>query len=150
MTTNRLDAYRFYEKEWDDYGQLRAAFEWEIPDQFNMAEYVTDRWADDEDRVALYAEDADGRTRAFTYSDLRSHTNRLANHLAAQGVEKGDRVGVNAPQKPATLVAHIAAWKLGAVSVPLSTLFGVDALSYRLDDADVAACIVDESNVETL
>lgn len=147
---DRLDAYHFYEQEWDDYEQLHDSFEWDVPSEFNMAEYVCDRWADERGRVALFATDGDGRERMYTFWQLRNLTNRLANYLADQGVSRGDRVGVNAPQKPETLIAHIAAWKLGAVSVPLSTLFGIDGLSYRLDDSKSVACIVDESNIGTL
>lgn len=146
--TDRLDAYHFYEEDWESYDELRDEFEWEIPEQFNVAAYVCDRWADDEGRTALYAETEGGETRSYTYRELRDVSNRLANYLRAQGVERGDRVGVNAPQRPETVFAHVACWKLGAVSVPLSTLFGPDALGYRLDDAGAVAAIVDESNVE--
>jgi acetyl-CoA synthetase len=149
-TDARLDAYHFYEHEWDSYDQLHEEFEWEVPDEFNMATYVCDRWADEKRRVALFAENEAGEERTYTFWQLRNITNRLANYLADHGVERGDRIGVNAPQKPETLFAHIAAWKLGAVSVPLSTLFGPDALSYRLEDSEAVACIVDESNIDAL
>ncbi len=148
--TERLDAYHFHEQEWESYDALRDAFEWEVPDRFNMATYLCDRWADDKGRVALFSEDESGRSRTFTYWQLRNASNRLANYLVDRGVERGDRIGVNAPQKPENVVAHLAAWKLGAVSIPLSTLFGTDALSYRLDDSESVACVVDESNVDTL
>ncbi|MBZ6496802.1 acyl-CoA synthetase [Natrinema longum] len=145
---NRLDAYHFYEEEWESYDALRDAFEWEVPDRFNMATSICDRWADDKGRVALFAEDESGNQETYTFWQLRNVTNRLANYLRDQGVERGDRVGVNAPQRPETVFAHIAAWKLGAMSVPLSTLFGPDALQYRLDDCDAVAAVVDESNVD--
>lgn len=146
----RLDTYHFYEREWESYDQLHTEFEWAVPERFNMATYICDRWADEKGRVALFAENERGEKRTYTFWQFRNVTNRLANYLAKRGIEQGDRIGVNAPQKPETLVAHVAAWKLGAVSVPLSTLFGPDALSYRLDDAGAVACIVDESNVDTL
>jgi acetyl-CoA synthetase len=149
-TPDRIDAYHFYEREWPDYDTLHAEFDWEVPEQFNMASYLCDRWADDEGRVALYAENEAGEERSYTFDEMQEITNRLANYLAEQGVERGDRVGVNAPQKPETVFGHVAAWKLGAVSVPLSTLFGPDALAYRLDDSGAVACIVDESNIESL
>ena len=157
MTTNttaqatRLDAYHFYENDWTDYDHLRDGFEWEIPEKVNMASYLCDRWADDDgDRIALYAENEAGEERSYTFEELQSVANRLANFLRDRGVERGDRVGVNAPQKPETVFAHVAAWKLGTVSVPLSTLFGPDALGYRLDDSDAVACVVDESNLDAL
>lgn len=145
----RLDAYHFYEVDFESYDHLHEEFEWEVPAEFNMARYICDRWAGT-DRVALFAENEAGEERTYTFEEFQRVANRLANHLRERGVERGDRVGVNAPQKPETLFAHVAAWKLGAVSVPLSTLFGPDALSYRLDDSDAVACIVDESNVDAL
>lgn len=147
----RLDAYHFHERDWADYDALVEAFEWDVPPQFNMAKYCCDRWAGERGRVALFAETADGESRrTVTYWQLRNAANRLANHLAERGIRAGDRVGVNVPQKPETVLAHIATWKLGAVSVPLSTLFGPDAIGYRLSDAGAAACIVDGSNVDAL
>jgi acetyl-CoA synthetase len=127
---------------------LREAFEWEVP--VNMATYCCDRWADDKGRVALFAADAAGTEATYTFWQLRNITNRLANYLRTQGVERGDRVGVNAPQCPETVIAHIAVWKLGAMSVPLSTLFGPDAIEYRLDDCDAVAAVVDESNLDNV
>ena len=147
MTGERLDAYRFHEASWDSYDELRSAFEWDIPEQFNIATYACDRWADDKGRVAVF-ESQYGEEDTYTFWELRNATNRLANYLRSVGVERGDRVGINAPQRVETLISHIACWKLGAVSVPLSTLFGPEALSYRLSDADAVAAIADESNIE--
>jgi len=147
MRGDRIDAYHFYENDYDSYGQLRDSFEWTVPEQFNMARYVCDRWADDKGRVAVFAEHADGTTETYTFWELQNLTNKLANYFAARGVERGDRVGINTPQRIETVLAHVACWKLGAVSVPLSTLFGPDAIAYRLDDADAVAGVVDESNV---
>ncbi len=144
----RLDAYHFYEREWDSYEQLRSAFEWAVPERFNMAAYICDRWADEPARIALHSADESGHLREYTFAELKTATDRLAGWLREAGVHQGDRIGVNSPQKPGTVMAHIAAWKLGAVSVPLSTLFGPDALEYRLDDSDAVAAVVDGSNLD--
>jgi acetyl-CoA synthetase len=146
----RLDTYHFYEEEWDSYDDLYDAFEWEVPEQFNIAAYTCDRWADERGRVALFGENAAGETETYTFWQLDNITSRLANYLREQGVERGDRVGVNTPQRPETAIVHIACWKLGAVSVPLSTLFGPDAIQYRLADCDAVAAVVDETNVENM
>ena len=172
MSDAWLDAYSFHEREWESYDELYDAFEWDIPEEFNMATYLCDRWADDHEgsgthgeqddgernddeystdgRLALFYEDEAEKSGTYTFGELRAAANGLADYLAAQGVSRGDRVGVNVPQKPATVISHLAAWKLGAVSVPLSTLFGPDALSYRLHDSGTLACVVDESNADTL
>lgn len=147
MTHNRLDAYHFYEDDWERYDELYERFEWEVPERFNMATYACDRWADDGDRIAVYTELENGSRDTYTFQALRNATNRLANYLRDRGVERGDRVGINTPQRVETVIAHLACWKLGAVSVPLSTLFGPDAIRYRLDDAGAVAAIADQSNV---
>ena len=126
------------------YEELRRRFVWEVPDRFNIAVAVCDRWADTEpEREAIvFADEAGGASR-HTYGELKRRSNRLANVFAASGVARGDRVGVLLPQMPQTAIAHIAALKLGAVAIPLFTLFGVDALEYRLADSAAKAIVTD-------
>jgi len=147
---DRLDAYYFHEENWGSYEELYDAFKWEVPETMNAADYVCDRWIENGDRPAIYSENDVGDEAVYSFRDLQASANRLANFLAARGVGRGNRVGLNLPQKPETVVGHVACWKLGAVSVPLSTLFGPDGLSYRLDDAGAEVCIIDESNVTEL
>lgn len=147
----RLQAYHFYEEEWDSYGHLCESFDWEVPDEFNLAEYVCDRWAETgSDRVALYVEHPDGTSAEYTYSDLRTLSSRLAGALESLGVTRGDRVALTAPQRVETVLTHLAAWRLGAISVPLAPQFGPDALGYRVDDCGASVCVVDADNLETV
>jgi acetyl-CoA synthetase len=145
-----IEAYRFHEREWGGYEELYDAFEWEIPQRFNAATYCCDRWAEaDPDRVAIHAVEAGGE-REYTYGDLQSMANRLANHLRARGIERGDRVGVSGAQKVEFVAAHLAVWKLGAVTVPLSLLFGPDGLGYRLRDSGASAFVADAAALDAL
>lgn len=148
MEPPALPSYWLQRESPASYEELYRDFEWTVPDPFNMASVLVDQWAAVED-PAVYAVGPD-RRRTVTFADLYRRSNALANYLADSGVGRGDAVGVNAPQKPETLIAHLAAWKLGAVSVPTSVLFGEAALRYRFDDADVAACIADEANIDTV
>lgn len=146
----KLDTYHFHETDWDSYEQLSESFEWEIPEEFNVATYTCDRWAEiAPDRPALYIRDDPHEQGTYTFGELQSAANRLANFLESRGVERGDRIGVNVPQKPEAVIGHLAAWKLGAVSVPLSTLFGTDGLRYRLNDSGATACLIDEATIDT-
>lgn len=77
----------------------------------------------------------------YRFEDVRRLSNRLANAFVARSASLGDRVGVFLPQSPETLVAHVAAFKAGLISIPLFTLFGDDALAYRLFDSG-ARCVV--------
>ena len=72
---------------------------------------------------------------------LRDTSNRLANALRAHGIGRGDRVSILLPQSPEVAAIHIAIYKLGAVALPLAVLFGVDALSYRLENSGAKALI---------
>ena len=134
----------------DRYAELCAAWRWNVPASFNIADACSRRWAGDRTRFALYWEDEDGATAAFTYWDLETRACRLANALAALGVGRGDRVALILPQRPETIVAHLAVYKLGAVAVPLSFLFGPEALEYRLRNSAAKVAFVDPQSLPNL
>jgi len=121
---------------------------WAIPARYNMGVDVCDRHAGDSQRVALIVEDEDGTVRRITFREFRGLSNRLANVLVAHGLVRGDRVAVLLPQTPETAIAHVAAWKAGLITIPLFTLFGPDALEYRLADSGATALVTDATGCE--
>ncbi|MBF9044017.1 AMP-binding protein [Rhodobacterales bacterium HKCCE4037] len=128
---------------------MRAGFRWDIPQALNLAEVCCERWARaDPDRVAV--RHIGPPDEAWTYGDLSRASDGLAATLAGQGVGPGDRVAIFMAQNPRVLVAHLAAWKLGAVSLPLFTLFGADALRYRLADSGAKAVVADGAVLDLL
>jgi acetyl-CoA synthetase len=131
----------------DSYEAVCKAFRWRIPARYNMARDLCDRHADDANRPALIYVDAAGATTRYGFRDIRRLADRLANALAAHGVGAGDRLAILLPQCPETAAAHIASWKLGAISLPLFTLFGADALEYRLADSGARALVTDRANL---
>jgi acetyl-CoA synthetase len=134
----------------DRYAEIHGAFRWNVPATFNIAEACCARWARDRSRFALYWEDESGATGAYTFWDLEQRARRLANALAALGVSRGDRVALMLPQRPETVVAHMAVYRMGAVAVPLSFLFGPDALEYRLVHSATKVAIVDPQSLPNL
>src|SRR6478609_7539985 len=133
----------------DRYEEICAAHRWDVPSDFNLAEACCGRWAADRARFALYWEDEDGTRAALSFWDLQQQANRLANALAAAGVARGDAVALILPQRPETVVAHLAVYQLGAVAVPLSFLFGPEALEYRLVHSRAKAAFVDPQSLES-
>ncbi len=124
-----------------DFDRIRREFRWRVPARYNIAREVCakhDRFAG---RPAMFYENADGATRIYTFGDIQALSNRLANGLAQLGLGRGDRVGVVLPQRVETALAHVALYKLGAVALPLSVLFGPDAIEYRLQDSGAKAVI---------
>ncbi|WP_254762211.1 acyl-CoA synthetase [Natrinema marinum] len=133
----------------DDHEAAREEFSWDLPDEYNPAVDFL-RKHEDTSRTALRYEDPETGLETYSFDDLDERSDRLAAALADLGVEAGDRVGVVVPQKPQNPLTHLANWKLGAVSVPLTVLFGRDALQYRLADSEAKAVVVDPSVRETV
>ena len=101
---------------------------------------ICDRWAAlDPERAAIL--DVNPARPKVTYGALRASSNRLANALRRLGIGSGDRVAVFLPQSAEAIVAQIAAYKLGAIVLPLAAVFGTDAIAYRFDDAAVRLAI---------
>ncbi|MGB0960576.1 MAG: AMP-binding protein [Halocynthiibacter sp.] len=130
---------------WD---QLRAEFHWDIPPFFNMAEACVSRWArHDPDRLALIHVDGAGEETRHSFGELEEKSTALAAHWREKGIGKGDVVAILLSQSPEVLIAHFAAYKLGAIALPLFVLFGEDALAYRLLDSAAKCVVTDEENL---
>ena len=145
MTWQVMPAY-------DSYERARREFSWDLPDEYNPAVDLL-RTHDDPDRVALRYDPPGGEhaePSEWTFAELDDASDRLAAALSELGVGASDRVGVVVPQRPENPLSHLANWKLGAVSVPLTVLFGRDALQYRLADSGARAVIVDADRRETI
>ncbi len=137
----------------DNYEALQRGFRWLVPREFNMAQACCGRWASQPDaarRVAIYASAPGAAPRAHTYAELQDQANRLANALAALGVQRGDRVALVMPQRLETAVTYMAVLQLGAVAMPLSMLFGPQALEYRLQDSEAVVAVCDDSSIANL
>ena len=134
----------------DRYREIYDGFRWHVPAEFNIADVCGRRWAAETSRIALHTEDEHGRSETFTYAALMRDANRLSNALAALGVGRGDRVAILLPQRAETAVAHLACYQMGAVAMPMSILFGPEALGFRLNDSTAKAAICDSSTAATL
>jgi acetyl-CoA synthetase len=135
----------------DHHALLHAAFGWQVPAQVNWFELCCARWARlTPDAVAVIAEHEHGDIARFTYRDLHAAALRLATAMAQLGIQRGDRVAIVMPQRFETAVAHMAVSALGAVAMPLSMLFGPEALRFRLNDSGAKLAIADETSIDSL
>ena len=134
----------------DRYDELYAAHRWRVPERYNIAHACCGQWAGDRARFALYWEDESGATAAYTFWDIQREANRLSNALAGLGVKRGDRVALLLPQRPESAIAYMAIFQMGAVALPLSHLFGPDALEYRMEHAGASVAIVEPTTIANL
>ncbi len=123
--------------------ELETNFQWEIPERFNIAIAACDRWADGSGRRALIVENQHEQAQTFSFDQLKALSNQFANVLIARGIKRGDRIGIFVPQSVESVIAHLAAYKIGAITIPLFYLFGPDALEFRLKDAGAIALVTD-------
>jgi acyl-coenzyme A synthetase/AMP-(fatty) acid ligase len=129
-----------------DYESARRSFRLEVPERFNFARDVVDRWAARRpDKVALVTVDREGGpSRTFTFLDLSRWSNRVASFLQAAGVRKGDRVSILLPRIPEWHAVMLGCFKVGAIPMPGTPLLTARDLQYRVSRADASVAITDE------
>ncbi|HEX7890813.1 MAG TPA: AMP-binding protein [Ramlibacter sp.] len=133
----------------DNWSAMHRAFGWQVPERFNIAQACCERWANGPDggqRVAIRAHAAAGAS-TLSFAGLQREANAMSNLLVGLGVRRGDRVAIVMPQRFETAIAYMAVFQLGAVAMPLSMLFGPEALEYRLQDSEAVVAICDESSI---
>jgi acetyl-CoA synthetase len=136
--------------ETTDYKKLCRDFRWEIPPRFNIATACCDRHADGSNRLALIYVDEDGAAQRTSFDEIAEMSRRFANVLKADGLTRGDRVALFLSQSLELPVAHLAAFRAGLVSIPLFSLFGEDALQFRLSNSGAKAVVTDVGGWEKL
>lgn len=138
----------------DAYESVHRQFAWQVPSVFNMAEVCCGRWARSpkhQNAVAIIEHSTAGQApRRWTFLQLQTAAHQLSAKLIAAGVQRGDRVAIVMPQRFETAVAYMAVLQIGAVAMPLSMLFGPDALAFRVDDSGASVALCDEVSVSVL
>lgn len=139
-----------------DYAELRQKFDWApvLPEYFNIAWSCCDRHAlapASRARPAIVHHLHSGKSRTVTFGELKESSDRLANALVhGLGLSKGDRVGILMPQRPETALAHMATYKAACIAVPLFTLFGLDALQFRLQNSGCKVLFVEPESLDKI
>lgn len=135
------------------YQSVHSVFQWDIPEVFNIAQVCCRRWVasdDDSKHVAVMSYQASAGCIFHSYSELADQANRLSRVLQELGVVAGDRVAIVLPQRFETAVCYMAVLQMGAVAVPLSILFGPEALAFRLQDSQAVIVIVAGATAPTV
>ena len=141
----------------DHHAAMHQGFRWQVDEFFNIAEVCCSRWARADEahpsaikKIAVSAHKTGAGGTFHTYLELKEAADALSHALVHLGVQRGDRVAIVMPQRFETAVAYMAVFQMGAVAMPLSMLFGPEALQYRLHDSEAVVAICDESSIDSL
>jgi acetyl-CoA synthetase len=126
------------------YEAICASHRWEVPARYNIAADVCDKHP--RDRPAMIWESFDGSRRDLDWGELQDLANQAAHTLAARGVARGDRVAVVLSPTPETAAVFFGVWKLGAVLLSMSVLYGDAAIEHRLTDSEARLLVTDAAN----
>jgi acetyl-CoA synthetase len=130
------------------YEQACAEHAWTVPDRYNIAEDVCDKHP--RDKLAMIWEDWRGTERRVAWGELQDASNRMANVLRSHGVEKGDRVAMLLPATPETAAAFFATWKVGAILLSMSVLYGDTGIRHRIEDSQAKVLVTDADNADRI
>src|SRR2546429_6101628 len=90
----------------------------------------------------------DGSYRERAGGELRDPATRAAPVWRAPGVGRGARVGVALPATPETAAIFFGVWKLGAILLSMSVLYGDDSIRHRLSDSGAELVVTDTANAK--
>ena len=127
-----------------DYEQACREFRWEVPEHYNFAFDVVDRWGEDTTKLAMLWVNEQGDEKRLTFRDFTERSNQLGNALRTMGIRKGDRLLIMLPRVPEWWEAVLGIMKLGAISMPGTTLLTPKDVAYRIQAAEAVAVITDE------
>jgi acetyl-CoA synthetase len=131
-------------KSQTSYAQACAEHRWKVPARYNIAADVCDRHP--REKLAMIHERFNGTVREVLWGELQDTAARIANALAAHEVGRGDRVAMLLPPTPETAAAFFAVWKLGAILLSMSVLYGDEGIRHRVTDSQAKVLLTNAEN----
>jgi acetyl-CoA synthetase len=143
---NEDDARMSSTSQTTSYEEAVARHRWQVPARYNIAADVCDRHA--REKLAMIHEDYEGNVRQVSWGELQDSSNRFANVLVANGVGRGDRVAMLLPPTPETAAAFFGTWKVGAILLSMSILYGDGGIRHRLSDSRAKVLVTNAANAD--
>jgi len=122
-------------------------FKLEVPEYYNFAFDVVDKWAEDRTKLALVWADTTGRLiKKFTFFDISIMSNKFANVLRSLGIKKGDNVFVMVPRIVEWYAVILGLNKIGAVALPAPNILMPEDIHYRIKKGEAVMAIAGASS----
>jgi acetyl-CoA synthetase len=117
-------------------------------EHLNIAHECIGRHADGSGRAAVRIAHADGSDEVLTFDVIAAGSARFAHWLEENGIQRGDRIAFMLEPSLPFYLSLFGAMMMGAISVPLFTLFGLDGLRLRVDDCKPKLLITNAEKAE--
>ena len=120
-------------------------WEWNIPEYFNIGVACSDKHlgTPQADNIAMIVEDDTLGTAQITFAEMARKTDQFAQVLRNLNVKVGDRVLIRLPNSLDYPIAFLGAMKMGAISVPTSTLLTAEEVAYLAKDSGATVLVTD-------
>jgi acyl-coenzyme A synthetase/AMP-(fatty) acid ligase len=132
-----------------DYENPARDFRWDVPEYFNFGAAI-DHFGAEPGRPALLCEDQDGNRARLCFADIRDHSSRIANVLAAIGVKPGDAVMIALPRITLWQAAYVGALKAGAIVIPCGAALRDKDLVYRANNCGAVAIVAGVASADLI
>jgi acetyl-CoA synthetase/medium-chain acyl-CoA synthetase len=129
-----------------NYDEVYANFKFDVPEYFNWARDIFDKWGEDPEKLALWLVDDFGNEEKLTFAEMTAQSKRLANVFKANGIQEGDKVIVLLGRIPAWWVTILACLRSGAIVSPGTLQLTPKDIQYRFEASRAVAIISDEAN----
>jgi len=118
---------------------------WSVPEHFNIGVACSDRHlgTPQAQQIAMIVEDDTLGTATISFAELAHKTSQFAQVLRSLGVQAGDRVLIRLPNSLDYPIAFLGAMKMGAISVPTSTLLTAEEVAYLAKDSGAKVLVTD-------
>jgi acetyl-CoA synthetase len=131
-----------------NYDDVCATHRWQVPERYNIAVDVCDKHP--REKLAMIWEDWRGNRRDMSWGELQDLACKFANVLRDRGVERGDRVAMLLPATPETAAAFFGTWKIGAILLSMSVLYGDEGIRHRIQDSQAKVLVTNEENADRI
>lgn len=135
------------EIEYESNSEFIEKFEINIPENFNFAYDIVDKYAEiSPDKKAMVWCNDYGKERIFSFKELKEYSDKTANFFKNCGIKKGDKVMLTLKARYEFWFCILALHKLGAIAVPATHMLKTRDIVYRIESADIkmVVCIAED------
>ncbi len=133
--------------EFNSYEDFYVNYRINVPDKFNFAYDVIDEIANEKpDKIAMIWCDVEDNEKIITFGELQKQVNKTANYFQSKGISKGKSVMLILKRHYQYWYSILALHKLGAITIPATSLLMAKDVNYRVEMGDVDMIVCTETN----